>query len=143
MQAYISQNNLLTPRQSGFRPRRSYLAALIDVVQSICTSLDYSQVILLVLLDHSTAFDPVHHPTLCHKLRTKFNFSHTVLKLISSYLSQRSQFTINKDVRCILLTLNRRVPQRSILGPLLYSNDLSNQVKHAHTQMYDNDVQLY
>lgn len=143
---YVNHNNLLTDRQSGFRPKHSCITALSDVTEEIRGNLDDGKITFLVLLDHSKAFDTVHHSTLCLKLSKMFNFSPTAVKLISSYLTNRSQSVSNGVSISKSLPVVRGVPQGSILGPLLYSlyaNDLPQQLQYCNIQMYADDVQLY
>ncbi|XP_075159089.1 uncharacterized protein LOC142232235 [Haematobia irritans] len=143
---YLTEHKIITDRQSGFRPRHSCLTALVDVVESIRNNLDKNEVSILVLLDHSKAFDTVHYPTLYYKLIHLFSFSESTVRLMSSYLEDRKQLTVSGNNASSQMTTKRGVPQGSILGPLLdtmYSNDLPNQLEHTNIRMYVDDVQLY
>lgn len=143
---HLNKNGLLCNMQSGFRPDHSCVTALIDVTESIRRELDDNNCNVLVLLDHSKAFDTVHHPTLCMKLRYMFNFSSCSTKLISSYLNNRSQSVYVSNVSSRPLQLSRGVPQGSILGPILFSiyvNDLPQQLCFSKIHMYADDVQVY
>ncbi|XP_075158199.1 uncharacterized protein LOC142231474 [Haematobia irritans] len=143
---FICHHKLLTDHQSGFRPKNSCVTALLEVIESIREGLDKNQVSILVLLDHSKAFDSVHHPTLCQKLANMFNFSAISIELMESYLCGRYQYTVQGDRCSSCIATGKGVPQGSILGPLLYtmySNDLPQQVQHSNIRMYADDVQLY
>ena len=76
-----------------------------------------------MILDFSEAFDTIAHDeaiTKLHKLLHK-------LRLISNYLSHRSQFLLIDANRSQTGMLSFGVPQGSILGPIifnLYSNGL-------------------
>lgn len=143
---YVNENNLLTSRQSGFRPRHSCITALSDVVEDIRENLDEGKLSFLVLLDHSKAFDTVHHSILSMKLFKQFGFSVQATGLIQSYLADRTQSVVNNDQISRSLPVTRGVPQGSILGPLLYSlyaNDLPQQLSFSNIQMYADDIQLY
>lgn len=146
MSKYIYDNNLLTDRQSGFRPKHSCISALIDVSEELRRKVDDNMVSFLVLLDHSKAFDTVEHSILCLKLRYMCNFSTTAVNLISTYLGGRSQAVHHGTDISNTCAITRGVPQGSILGPLLYSiysNDLPSQINYCGIQMYADDVQLY
>lgn len=146
MTAFLDANSLLTDRQSGFRKWQSCTTALIDVAEDIRKELDESRLTLLVLLDHSKAFDTVDHSILCAKLKLHFNFCNTATNLIESYLSNRFQYVDLGVSQSTLLPVNRGVPQGSIIGPLLfsmYANDLPNYLHNCNTRMYADDVQLY
>lgn len=143
---YVQHHNLLTPRQSGFRPQHSCVSALIDVSEYLRSQLDNDNAAFLILLDHSKAFDTVNADILTLKLNKFFNFSSSATKLMFSYLTGRSQSVFNGNTVSNSVDLTRGVPQGSILGPLLYSvyaNDLPTQLIHCRVQMYADDVQLY
>lgn len=143
---YITQYNLLTDRQSGFRAKHSCITALTDVAEDLRKAIDDGCVAMLVLLDHSKAFDTVDHTILIQKLGKMMNFSPTSTKLIESYLSGRVQCVETRQLTSTFLPVIRGVPQGSILGPLLFSiyvNDLPEQLHHCNIRMYADDVQLY
>lgn len=146
MTTYIKTNNLLTECQSGFRAKHSCVTALVDVVEDIRREADDGRVTMLVLLDHSKAFDTVDHIILVQKLKYMLNFSSTSVALMTSYLNNRAQCVEIGSKTSRFLSVNRGVPQGSILGPLLfsiYSNDLPNHLIHSKIRMYADDVQLY
>lgn len=143
---FLDQHKLISENQSGFRKKRSCVTVLIDVVEGLRQKLDDKMTSFLVLLDHSKAFDTVNHNILISKLKNLFHFSDTACKLMSSYLSNRSQTVIVGNNRSNSLDVSRGVPQGSILGPLLFSiyiNDLPDIPTTCNIQMYADDVQLY
>lgn len=146
MFAYLNKFDYLSKFQSGFRPKHSCITALIDVTEDLRRELDEGKLGILVLLDHSKAFDTVDHALLSSKLRYFFNFTNTAIKLILSYLENRSQAVFLKNEASDPLAIARGVPQGSILGPLLFScyvNDLKQQLKYCKFHMYADDVQIY
>lgn len=143
---YLKQNDLLTERQSGFRPKRSCITALVDVSEEIRRNVDVGNISLLVLLDHSKAFDCVNHNIICMKLKTMFNFSSSSTGLISSYLNNRHQYVSLNNRLSQHLPVANGVPQGSILGPLLftmYINDLADHLLYCDLHLYADDVQIY
>ena len=75
---------------------------------------------LLISLDLSAAFDAIDHSTLLNRLYTSFGFTQTALSWLESYLTGRYQLVCigrhsSKPAPC------PDVPQRSVLGPLLFT----------------------
>ncbi|XP_075157983.1 uncharacterized protein LOC142231250 [Haematobia irritans] len=143
---YLNINNLMTTEQSGFRQNHSCVTALVKVTDDIRMEMDKGFATILVLLDHSKAFDCVDYDILCSKLFSQYNFSNTAVSLLSSYLRNRSQVVAIGESLSNPLPLSRGVPQGSILGPLLFSiyvNDLPNQLLNSKIHLYADDVQIY
>ena len=146
MADFFLENKMLTTKQSGFRPKRSCVTALIKVCEDIRKSVDTNEIVFLLLLDFSKAFDNVNHRQLLKKLRHLFNFSSSAIKLIASYLSKRMQMVCSGNNSSEFIQLFKGVPQGSVLGPLLFSiyiNDLPNFIQTSSLHMYADDVQLY
>jgi len=75
---------------------------------------------VLLAVDISAAF-AVDHTILCQRLESLFGLNGTALSLITSFLSDRSQYVAvgnerSETVRCVSGVL-----QGSVLGPLLFS----------------------
>lgn len=143
---YLDNNSLLSNLQSGFRRNHSCVTALQKVSEDLRSCIDSKHISILVLLDHTKAFDSVDYNILCKKLRKMFMFSEQATNLIRSYVTLRSQSVVSGTLWSEPLEVLRGVPQGSILGPLLYtmySNDLPQCVEHSSIHMYADDVQLY
>ena len=69
MLKYFLDNNLITPKQSGFRPGGSCINQLLSITHDIFTSSDNGLEVRGVFLDISKAFDKVWHDGLIHKLK--------------------------------------------------------------------------
>ena len=87
MMNYIDLNNMLSRIQSGFRSGHSCITAIVDVSENVRQALENGDVNLLLLLDHSKAFDTVDHNMLIRKLNFFFRFFKAYASLIHSYLS--------------------------------------------------------
>ena len=95
-------------------------------------------------LDFSRAFDKVPHSILFDKLR-KFGIGGGLLKLFSSYLSDRYQCVKVGDVYSEYALVAGGVPQGSILGPLLFVifiNDLPDVCNSSFFFLYADDSKM-
>ena len=103
------------------------------------------QLTAVALLDMSKVFDSLDHGILISKLED-VGASNTVLKWFKSYLTNGCQLV---RINCTLsdsLEVTYGVPQRSILGPLLFSiyiNDLPSVPQQCPADCYVDDTKLY
>ncbi len=91
---YLEKNNLLNPKQFGFRPKHSTEMAICNFIDNIKSSLDQGKVVGAVFLDLKRAFDTVNHVVLINKLK-QMNFSQQALNWFKSYLDCRQQCVKN------------------------------------------------
>lgn len=144
---FVNAENILDPLQSGFRKKFSTGTALLRISEDIKSAFHKKEVVLMVFLDFSKAFDTVNHELLINKLK-QLNFSDPVLKWLESYLSERTQAVRdNKRNVSDWQKVECGVPQGSPLSALLYSlygfdicKIFRNRCKH---HVYADDTQLY
>ena len=127
MFTFFTENNLISPNRSGFRPGDSCVNQLLAITHEIYKSFDVGFEVRGVFLDICKAFDKVWHEGLLLKLNQN-GISGNLLKLLRNFLSYRKQRVLLNGQHSSWDNVNAGAPQVSILGSLLfliYINDLS------------------
>ena len=132
--------------QHGFRKHASTTTALIELTHCILSHYDNKEVfcIAVVNFDLSKAFDKVDHDLLMKRLRD-CAFPTGLIKLLYSFLCNRSsrirlRTSISESVR-----VTQGVPQGSVLGPLLfcvYTGDFSPKCESTKLIKYADDLSM-
>ncbi len=141
---FLSQNNKLDAKQSGFRSGHSTETALLSVTEALRIAKAGSKSSVLILLDLSAAFDTVNHQILLSTL-SSLGFHFTGLNPISLVGLSRWPGEGRYPKAHQLVT---GVPQGSVLRPLLFStyNTSLGPMIQAHGfsyHFYADDTQLY
>ena len=139
--AHLSEHDLYPLLQSAYRRGHSTETALLKIYNDMLMAMNRQEVVLLVLLDLSAAFDTVEHSVLLSRLSTSFGIRGRALEWFASYLSGRSQ-RVSLSGKCAeSLQLNQGVPHGSCLGPLLFTLYASRHLPSVNA--YADDTQLY
>ncbi len=144
---FLSQNNKLDAKQSGFRSGHSTETALLSVTEALRIAKADSKSSVLILLDLSAAFDTVNHQILMSTL-SSLDITGIPLRWFESYLTGRSfRVAWGREVSKTH-QLVTGVPQGSVLGPLLFSAYTTSlaPIIQAHGfsyHFYADDTQLY
>ena len=85
--------------------------------------------------DITKAFDTIDHEIILRKM-SFLGVDQAAIKWFSSYLSDRTQRCSVNGKLSTARTLGCGVPQGSILGPLIYINDLPNSLHNAVPTMF-------
>ena len=93
------------------------MVPLIDDLTSALNSKVRSDIIYF---DFAKAFDSVSHGLILHKLKIFYGIDGLMLRFIKSYLRGRQQQVVIDGAVSNKLPVMSRVPQGSILGPLLF-----------------------
>ena len=124
--AFHQTNSLLSDHQYGFRQARSTGDLLACAVHAWSSALESYGESRVISLDISKAFDHVWHKGLLAKLQM-FGLHHTLIKWISSFLSDRSIVIRVDGYLSNPHSINSGVPQGSVISPvlfILFINDL-------------------
>ena len=143
--SHLLKFNLLSDRQSGFRPQHSAQDVLVYVTDCWRKAIDESKFTAAAFLDVSKAFDSVNHDILLSKLAC-YGVMDNSLMWFASYLSGHRQRVTLRGSFSDWGMIRAGVPQGSILGPLLFSiymNDLPSVVRGCQLNMYADDTELH
>ena len=122
----MKKKQLLSDCQFRFQPNYSTSLAISNICNNILLNKDKGFYTCSIFLDLSKAFDTVDHALLINKLKNCYGIRGTPLCLLNNYLSNRLQYTCISNTISSLEFISCGVPQRSVLGPLLFSLYVNN-----------------
>ena len=144
MYEFFTENNLISPTQSGFKPDDSCINQLLSITHEMYKSFDDGLEVRGIFLDISKAFDKVCHQGLLHKLKQN-GISGKLFDIITNFLNFRKQRVVLNGQYSSWTSIEAGVPQGSILGPLLlliYINDLSDNLT-TNVKLFADDTSLF
>ena len=106
---------------------------------------DKGELVAIVAIDLSKAFDVIQHDLLLAKLKA-YGVGEGSCALLKDYLSGRQQRVKIRDTFSNWAGTRRGVPQGSVLGPMffnLFINYLFQHVKYANLNAYADHHQIY
>ena len=132
---YLEDTKQINQNNNAYRKHHSTISAIIEMTDAIFGAADQRLIATITTIDESCAFDCVVPDILLDKLGI-YNFSESVIKWLSNYLSFRSQYVTIGSKSSSMKWVKSGVPQGSVMGPLLYTmyiNELPNITKNEDT----------
>ena len=117
---HCEDNQLMLDYQSAYRSNHSCETLLVKLANDILWDFESQNVVALVALDLSAAFDTVDHEVLLDVLSTGLGVSGGTYNWFSSYLRPRNCLVEIEDSRSFERSLEFSVPQSSHGDPVLY-----------------------
>ena len=108
---------------SGYRKNHTTITLSMKLYDDIKTSINKSEITIVIFADYSKAFDTIDFYTLIQKLHT-VNFPKNVLYWTINYLNFR-QFFVQIDAHFFtFFTSKFGVPKGSIVGSIIYVSQI-------------------
>ena len=99
LHSHTSRHNMFEELQSAYKAHHSAETTSVKVFNGIILNGDSGSGSFLILLDLSSAFDTIDYDLLCTVFECHLGISCTVLKLLKSFLTSRSQAVIIDGVK--------------------------------------------
>ena len=141
---HMTESNLFSDSQYGFREKRSCILQLLDVLDDLTSAYDDSKQTDVIYLDIKKTFDTVPHKRLLLKLRA-YGFGDEIVGWIEDFLKNRKQKLNVNGEYSEWQPITSGIPQGSVLGPVLfiiYINDLPDKIKSICKKFAD-DSKIY
>ena len=116
---HLSTFKLTIDSQHGFTERKSCLTNLLLFLQDVTTAIDNGNPLDAIYLDFSKAFDKVAHIRHCKKVEAH-DITGNIKNWIPDWLSNRTQKVVLDGIASVDKPVKSRVPQGSVLGPILF-----------------------
>ena len=116
----MEDNKLFSRSQSGFRRHHMTTEQLLRLSEESHSAFKKQQTIAALFLDAEAAFDKCWHNGIRYKLKVSLKLPDRIIRLLSSFLTDRSLTVLYEGCYSHRVYLNAGTPQGSPLSPLIY-----------------------
>lgn len=141
----LIEGNVIRPDQYAYQPNLSSEIQLLRISEHLAHRMNLNQYTAAIFLDVEKAFDKVWRDKLIVKLERTMDIPKCYIKLIDSYLTDRTFFVKIDDKRSETKSQAQGIPQGSVLSPLLYilyANDIP-QLPHVVFAQFADDTAFF
>ena len=141
---HLDLNHIIHENQFGFQKNKTTYMPLLLLQDTITRAFEEGEFVLGLYLDLRKAFDTVNIRLLLEKLH-KYGVKDKSHKILTSYLTGRTQSVKIRNSYSTYKDVTMGVPQGSILGPILfiiYINDLPKLSNNMTCLSYADDTAL-
>lgn len=138
MLEYVQINNLLSPLQFGFLPKRSSCEQLLSCSYKWLQSYCQNESVKVLYTDITKAFDSISHKIIVNTLQ-EYGFSEQAVLWLQDFLYDRQQRVCIRNSSSSPLSVVSGVPQGSVIGPFLFIisiNAISKCLSSNHVSLY-------
>lgn len=142
---HVSDNQILSDRQSGFRANHSTETAILSVLHDWIEAIEKKKKISAVFLDLKRAFETVDREIMLKKLKI-YGLSDKAVQWFKCYLSGRKQITKVNNEFSLPIDVKHGLPQGSKLSNLLFIlfiNDIILNAPNITLNLYADDALLF
>ncbi|CAM5075370.1 unnamed protein product [Eretmochelys imbricata] len=128
---HLEDNKVISNSQHGFVKNKSCQTNLIAFFDRVTSLVDRGEVIDVVYLDFSKAFDTVSHDLFINKLG-KCNLDGATIRWVENWLENSSQRVVISGSQSCWKGITSSVPLESVLGRVLFNiftSDLDNGIR--------------